>query len=258
MRLLAFAALLAGCHASLGGDSTHSTGVDGGTGSSDDVSADAAVASPDAPPACANGRKVYLHFTGNLTLTAAATSDAPTNQARWLTNASAAIPPWRQNVANRVGEISQVVAGVKDRLAGTPIEVVTSRPAAAPYVMIVFGGARANDGGTVGTVYSYSTSFHDCGDMVKSDVGWVSDMPNESTSLVADIAVGAIGWGLGLDGTTVPTDCMCGWANGCQSDAGACTLSSSIATSITNGIETACQSGIQDEVAAFTTGFCAP
>jgi hypothetical protein len=260
--LLAITALAAGCYARVGDGEGNLATTDAGdtTGSGSDTTGgdvDAgAQGGTDAPtPACANGRKVYLAFEG-VTLTQATTSDATQNRARWLTNTTSTVPPWRTASGSRAAQIASVVDGVKSRLAMTPIEVVTTRPTTGPYVMIAFGGERTGDGGSVGTIYSYATSYHDCGDTVKSDVGWVSDMNGSPESYVADLAVGAIGWGLGLDGTTSPADCMCGWANGCDSQSGACTLSSSIATSIQGNVETACQPGTQNEVAAFTTQFC--
>jgi hypothetical protein len=121
--------------------------------------------------------------------------------------------------------------------------------------MIVFGGNNTNNGGTVGTIYGGATNEHDCGDLVKSDVGWVSDGP--SVSYAQDLAIGAIGWGLGLNGTNDPADCMCAWANNCNSASGACTLSASIATTTSASPATTCPNqNPQNEVAAFTTKFC--
>lgn len=268
VKLLALAALLvAGCEASLSpGNGNGGTDANGSGSGSNDIDASMQM-QPDAAPACANGRKLFLNFDG-VTLTDAASSDATTNTARWLTNASATIPPWRNGSGTRATEILQVTDGVKARLGVTsPIEVVTTRPATGPYVMIVLGGANTNNGGTVSTVYSYATSFHDCGDTIKNDVGWISDMNAAATNLandaptayVADLVMGSVGWGLGLDGTTDPNGCMCGWTTACTDSANACTLSTSIASAITNpgAGETACPNqNPQNEVAAFTTGFC--
>ena len=209
----------------------------------------------DAPPAsaCGNNRKVFLEFNG-VTITKAATSDATLNYASWI-SANAVVPPWHQGSSTRTTDITTIVNGVKSRLANTPIEVVTTRPAAGPYVMIVFGGQSTGNNGTVGTVYGGSTNEHDCGDLVKSDLGWVSDNP--SVSYAQDLAIGAIGWGLGLNGTNDPNDCMCAWANNCQSASGACTLSASIATTSSSSPATTCPNqNPQNEVAAFTTKFC--
>lgn len=252
VKLLALVALLAGCEAALGpgGESSNATpdasGGGGGGGSSQ--SPDAAVAPVDAPPACANNRKVFLNFDG-VTLSQGSPSDATQNRVSWMTKATATVAPYRASSAER----AIMATNIRARLSGTPFEVVTNRPASGPYVMIVFGGTNT----VVGTPYTYATNAHDCGDAVKNDVGWVADLQEIPFSFAEDLAVGAIGWGLGLDGTTDTADCMCGWANGCSSAAGACSLSSSIATSITNGNESACQQGTQNEVAAFSTGFCA-
>jgi hypothetical protein len=256
VKLLALVALLAGCEASLGPGTGETNGVDAAGGGGGGSNIDAAVQQQvDAAPACANGRKLYLNFDG-VTITQAATSDSTTNAAKWLTNASAAVPAWRSGSGTRATEITEVVDGVRARLSMTDIEVVTARPSTTPYVMIVFGGARTSSGGTVGTIYSFGTSFHDCGDTVKNDLGWVSDMPGQTTELVADIVVGAVGWGIGLDGTTDTADCMCGWASTCTNAAGACTLSSNIATAISSSSETACPNqNPQNEIQAFAK-FC--
>jgi hypothetical protein len=256
LKLVPLLALACGCEASLGADHSDAGGGGGGSDGSGSGSnqTDAAVSTPDAATACANGRKVYLNFDG-VAITQAATSDSTTNKASWIGVTTANVPPWRNGSGTRAADIVTVTDGVKARLTGLPFDIVTTRPTAGPYVMIVFGGSSS----TVGSNYSFSTSFHDCGDTVKNDVGWVSDMGGQGLSLVADIAVGSIGWSLGLDGTNDPADCMCGWANGCTSAAGACTLSANIGTIINNGLESPCKAGgNQDEVAAFSTGFCAP
>ena len=105
------------------------------------------------------------------------------------------------------------------------------------------------------TPYSYATNEHDCGDLVKNDVGWISDEP--SVSYVQDLVIGTIGWGVGLNGTNDPTDCMCAWANNCDSAAGACTLSASIASTTSSSPATTCPNqNPQNEIAAFSTKFC--
>jgi hypothetical protein len=252
-KVLALAAtLLTGCHAELGDDPGGSAGVDanGGGGGGGGSDAGGGGSQPDAPRACANGRVVYLAFEG-VTLTKAAASDATQNRASWMSNTSGTVPPYHAGQSDRATQIQTIVAGVKARLAGTPIEVVTQRPATGPYVMVVLGGANTD----VGTPYTYATNEHDCGDGVKSDVGWISDLP--TVSYVQDLVVGTVGWGLGLNGTNDPVDCMCAWANTCESAAGACTLSSSIASTTSLSPATTCPNqNPQNEVAAFSTGFC--
>lgn len=249
---------VAGCAARIGGgDNDQIVDAAGGAGSDSGESggSDSGVQGSDGSTnaACPNNRKVYLEFNG-VTIARAATSDALTNQASWI-SASATIPPWHQGSGTRTADIATIVAGVKSRLAATPIEVVTTKPATGPFVMIVFGGQNTANGGTVGTVYGGATNEHDCDDLVKSDIGWVSDGP--SVSYAQDLAVGAIGWGLGLNGTNDPTDCMCAWANNCTSASGACTLSASIASTNSLSPATTCPNqNPQNEVAAFSTKFC--
>lgn len=217
---------------------------------------DAAVSQHDAPSgaACGNHRMVYLNFEG-VTLTYAAASDSTQNYASWINNTTSVVPPWHDGSGTRTTDIQTIVDGVKSRLANTPITVVTTRPTSGPYVMVAFGGQKTGNGGTVGTTYGGATNEHDCGDLVKNDIGWVSDNP--SVSYAQDLAIGAIGWGLGLNGTNDPTDCMCAWSNSCQSANGACTLSSSIATTTSSSPATTCPNqNPQNELAAFTTGFC--
>ncbi len=251
MKALALTALLAACGAQLTTASNNSqvdasnSGVDAPGGTQHDASS----GGTDAPmTACASGRKLYLAFEGQ-TLTHAAT-DSTQNTAAWIGVTTANVPAFHPGLTNRATEIQTIVDGVKSRLAGTPIEVVTTRPASGPYVMIVLGGTNT----IVGSNYSYATSDHDCGDTVKNDVGWVSDTP--SLSYVPDLIIGTVGWGLGLQGTNDPTDCMCAWANSCTSASGACTLSSSIATTTSSGNTTCPNQNPQNEVAAFSTQFC--
>ena len=229
-RAVVVAALIAGCHAELGGATSG-------------LSADAGSGGPAG--ACSNGRVVYLVFEG-VTLTKAAT-DATANHAAWLGMTTATVPPYHAGASNRSGQIQSITSQVRDHLSSFPITVVTTRPAAGPYVMVALGGER----GDVGTQYSYATGDHDCGDQVKSDVVWVSDVVPDGK--VADNAIGAIAWALGLNGTNSPADCMCGWSNNCVQSSSACTLSSSIATTS----NAACAGlATQDEVSAFHQAFC--
>lgn len=245
-------ALALGCGAEIEGEKTRAA-VDAATASPDAEPTSSQPADAMMPPsACPNGRKVYLAFEG-VTLTAGTPSDAVQNRVSWMANATAVVPPYANGDPQRAQYIQTIIAGVRQRLQGTPIEVVDQRPATGPYVMVVFGGTNT----IVGTPYEWATNEHDCGDIVKSDVAWVADPSIINVSYAQDLAVGAIGWGLGLNGTNDPNGCMCAWANNCQSVAGACMLSSSIATTISASPATTCPNqNPQNEIAAFSTGFC--
>jgi hypothetical protein len=255
VKLLALVALVAGCEANLGsGGDNNGSGLD--AAGSGETFFDAAVQQQidAAAPACANGRKVFLNFDG-VTLTKAATTDATTNTAAWMTNASAVVPRYHTAVAGRDTEITSIVDGVKARLSALPLQVVTTRPTSGSYVMIVMGGNNTTNGGTIGSQYSFATSDHDCGDVVKNDIAWIADLP--ATTYAPDLVLGALGWAVGLNGTSDPNGCMCGWANACaEADTVACTLSASIASTTSSGNTTCPNQNPQNEVAALSTGFC--
>lgn len=204
-------AFLVACNARIGGVSGgDDTPIDAAGG--DDEPADASIASPDAP-ACFNGRVVYLNFDG-ATLTKATPSDARASTASWIGRTDgrtqATVPRYRSGAADRDQQIATIVANVRAALAQFPVIVVTDRPASGDYVMVVFGGVNTD----LGTPYSIATNELDCGDTNRNDVAWVSD--TTASAKVDDYAIGAIGFGLGLTGTTSTSDCMCGWANGCR------------------------------------------
>jgi hypothetical protein len=201
-------------------------------------------------PACGNGRVVYLNFEG-VTLTKAAASDATADRASWMNKATGTAPPYRAGDAARDALITDITAGVRAALAPYPIQVVRTRPAAGPYVMIVFGGVATD----VGSNYGGAVNELDCDDSEKSDVAWLSDNVG-SVQRNVNFAIGAIGFGLGLTATTDTLGCMCGWANGCTPDnTVACRLSASIARD-PNATQKCAALASQDEVAAFATGFC--
>jgi hypothetical protein len=218
---------------------------------------DASALPPDAPavamsdaPACFNGRVVFLSFEG-VTLTQAMTDDATQNQASWIGVATANVPAYHAGNMNRATQIMNITSAVQSILGGFPVTVVTTRPLSGPFVMVAFGGTNM----TVGSQYTYATSFHDCGDLVKSDVAWVSD--TVPTSKAADYAVGAIAWALGLQGTNDPTDCMCEWANSCVQSSTHCSLHGPISTTTSSSPATTCPGlTTQDENATFSQAFC--
>jgi hypothetical protein len=194
-------------------------------------------------PACSS-RVVYLNF-GGVTLTHGAT-DSTTNSAAWIGVTTATVPAY-----GATANIASITSGVQSALSQFPVTVVTQRPTSGQYVMIAFGGTKT----AVGTGYGYATGDHDCGDLVKNDVGWVSD--TVPANIVVPVTVGTIGWALGLQGTTDTSDCMCGWANNCQWSGTTCTLHAQIATTSSNSPATTCAGlATQDETAAFHTAFC--
>lgn len=244
--MLRFSVLLGlvACNASVSGNSPEIGDDDGQGVDASPIGDDAAA--PDAAPACKNGRDIYLSFQGEA-LTKATPSDATQNRVNWIGVTSVNVPGYRLTDPARATKIATITSRIREAFAAFPFEVVTTRPASGPYVLVVFGGNRDQ----LGTPYSYATNHFDCGDPVKSDVAWVSD--DVPFAKVDDFAIGAIGYGLGLGGTNDPNDCMCGWANSCdQPETVQCTLSSSIA------VNPVCTGGPnpQNEAETFASGFC--
>jgi hypothetical protein len=250
--------LLVACNARLGTPSGSNATID--DAASVPTREDAAPIEPmdapiaiDAPlAACFNGRVIYLAFEG-VTLTQAATDDATQNHAQWIGVPTATVPPYHQGSATRAADITSVTDAVRTILSGFPVTVVTTRPTDGSYVLVALGGTKT----TVGTTYGYATSYHDCGDLTKNDVAWVSD--TVPATKVADYVVGAIGWALGLQGTNDPGDCMCEWANACVQSTAHCTLHGPIAVTASTSPATTCPGlTTQDETAAFHQAFCQP
>lgn len=254
MRSLVIASLLfvAACGAQLGDGGQSSPDASGGGGGGGGGGAGGGIdAAIDAPviAACSN-RVVFLNFDG-VTLTQGV-SDATQNRAAWLEAASSTAPPYRLGQANRAADIAAITNGVRTQLAGIGVMVTTTRPTTGQYVMIAFGG---NNTTNVATRFGGAVNRLDCGDVQRNDVAWISDGVTP-TQRVVNFAVGAIGFGLGLTGTTVTTDCMCGWDNICTANnTVACTLTEGIprdpaANQLCPGLTT------QSETSAFTQAFC--
>lgn len=191
---------------------------------------------------------MYLAFDGVDLKSTNVRSDATINAAFWAGH-NLTVPAYHANDANRASDIAVITQLIRDGLAQFPITVVTDRPATGPYAMIAFGGRST-------TNFGYSTEYYaidtlDCGDTWPSDVGWVSDIV-ASNQLVADNALGALGFGLGLSGTTDPTTCMCGWSSDCDSADVPCTFGAhAVADQCNHGTPTT-----QDETAVFHKAFC--
>jgi hypothetical protein len=216
---------------------------------------DAAPGSPpiDAPPTSTTctARVLYLNFDGQQ-LTRGAPSDATQNIASWMNGTTGTAPRYHDGDSGRDIEIQTITDGVRTLLAGFPVTVVTTRPASGQYVMIVLGGAA----GDVRSRFTDATTSLDCGDTAPNDVAWISDQVAPLQHVIND-AIGAVGFGLGLTATTDPNDCLCGWANDCQSTTTtACTLGAPIARDPQAGQLCPDAGATQNEVTTIHDAFC--
>ncbi|HEX4422531.1 MAG TPA: hypothetical protein VH165_31670 [Kofleriaceae bacterium] len=246
-------ALLSACGAQISDGASNSAvgSVDGG----DDTSGSGSGSDPGpgpvgTTPACA-ARVVYLNFEGQA-LARALVSDATKNQASWMQNATGTAPPYHNGDTNRTTDIQTIIDGVRSELSQFPITVVTDRPATGSYVMVVLGGKQSN----VSSAYGASVNALDCGDLVPNDVAWVADSVAPDQHVI-NIVVGAVGFGIGLTATADPDDCMCGWANNCQSDnTTACKLGTAITRDQTATQLCSAAGASQNEVTTLHDSFC--
>ena len=246
-RIALAAALCSGCSAqisdgrdpSLGGITTPDAGTVTGTGTG---------TGGGAGPAACSRRTVYLNFDGQALIQGP--SDATLNQAQWMNMPAGLAPPYRLTDTGRNAAIQTIVDGVTRQLARFPITVTRTRPS-GHYVMVVYGGIAS----AVGSNFGAAVNQLDCGDTRPSDVAWISDGVSP-TQRVVNVAIGAIGFGLGLTATLDQNDCMCRWDNQCSlTGTEACKLGSPI-TRDPNANQRCAGLTTQDEVATFHKAFC--
>ena len=251
MRLALAIALLAGCQSTLrSGHVTPDSGHEPLPDGSNPLDPDAFVPQDANPNACTNGRQIYLNF-GGATLTRGA-ADATNGVAPWVGLNSgqntATVPAFQGGDANSAATVrDQIIAA----LAPYPkLHVTTTKPTTGPFVEIVFGGTQGNIGVTQ---FDFAIQTQDCADTAKSDLGIVLDDSTQLGGLgvSANLALGAIGFGLGMVGTGTTGNCMCGWATNCNLGAGACTFS----TIAGNTNQCPGHTNPQDQVAVLNT-FC--
>lgn len=203
---------------------------------------------PDPMPRCSNGRVVYLNFDGVTLRSTQMNSNAANNAASWSPG-TRTLPAYHAASATRAADIADITNRVTAALAEFPVTVVTERPTSGHYVMVVLGGSAVTDL-QFDAEYAGMADL-DCGDEAIDDVAWVSDLC-PTTAYAANVALGSIGLGLGLSGTTEPADCMCGWGTQCAiSQSTTCQFSTMVAA------QSACDSSTsQSETAVIHKAFC--
>jgi hypothetical protein len=252
-RLLFLATALTACQATIHGGvgDDGAPDVDGGQQVQIDAAPQSDAAPVDTGPVClaTQSRSIYLNFDGQA-LTRAATSDATQNQAAWMNKAAGTAPAFRANSGTRANDIQQITDGIKAALTGLNVNVVTTRPAAGPYMMVVFGGTAAQ----VGSNFGGAVQKLDCGNQVVSDVAWVGDgvTPNQRA---INFALGAIGFGVGMTATSNANDCMCGWDNVCTQTTNQCTFGTAINTDPAAN-QTCPNQATQNEQQSIQQAFC--
>ncbi len=204
MRALLCLLLVAGCERDLVGELADAARPDAPS-----IINDAAIYCSMSPPEpLAQGlHKLFLNTEGQaLTAVAPGNDDATTNRSS-LVQSDTDVPAFLPGARGRDTYIAQIVAAVESVLIPYSIDIVTTRPAAGPYQMIVLGGDGATVSGcptcTAFTVFNCPPFFGSVIDLV-FDAG-ATPPPVQYASLILD----DLGLLNGLVQTNQRGDCTC-------------------------------------------------
>lgn len=184
---------------------------DGGAG---DVPADAS-AQPDGRAHVTT--TIFLNFDG-ARLKNGYPSDARTNTTVYVRRPGVTVPPWRDGRPERAASVAAITERVRRVLAPYDIDIVTTRPLAGSYDMIMFGGQPADlfGAGTMDLV-----SDNHCG--APSIISFVTEAATDD-DVAASLTVAAIGSAHHIPETTAHGDCLCYQYDECRPLAGLCTI----------------------------------
>jgi hypothetical protein len=164
-----------------------------------------------APPSPATGGTfvVFLNFEG-ATITHGNADDASTDTS-FLVQNTFLVGRFLGSRPDRDARIAEIVSLVAETFAPFDVSIVTTRPAAGTYAMVVFGPTA----GTFSDIGSYPSEFgmspFNCG-FTKNSIGFVFDTADPEIAHRA--AVAAIVGPLGLPQSFTPDDCLCVSDNG--------------------------------------------
>lgn len=171
-------------------------------------------------PSMAKCRTVYLNFEAVDLMQGG--DDAPTNHSSILV-AAQTVPAWRPTDPDRESLIAQIQMQVSARLGTRGYDIVTTRPAAGGYMMIVFGGESQALTGQAG--YS-SIAPQRCASGLPNGIAFVFASAIDPMGTLpfqeANSAIAMVGILKSIPTSTGNReDCMCisgtcaGWTGGC-------------------------------------------
>lgn len=178
-------------------------GDNGGGGDGGEVDA-----SPALDARAAGTTTLFLNFDG-ATLTKGFPDDPVNNISSLIRPPGHTVPPWRDGVAARDASIATITAGARAILAPYDVNVVTTRPAAGPYEMIMFGG-HARDLFGAGPIDVFGSGQCAGGSVVSYVTESVTD-----DEVAASLAVGVLANTRFIPITTRRGDCLCYLGNDC-------------------------------------------
>jgi hypothetical protein len=161
---------------------------------------------PQSAPLAAGMHDLYLAFEG-VTLTLGDCDDAQTNCSSLVAQASTPVPMFLASEGSRATRITTIKNMVQDALAPFSVDVVTTRPSAGDYRMVVVGGTSDTITGVTGALFAAKPV---CDAMNKNSIALVFEQDVETTDRAyANTIAGAFGSLAGLSEAQAGNDCMC-------------------------------------------------
>jgi hypothetical protein len=162
---------------------------------------------------------IYLNFEGG---TIYPGNDDATNNVSSQPNVTTMIPPFLAFDADRDARIAKVVALVTETFAPFDVAIVTTRPAAGPYAMVMFGGSGPDVGVAV-TLFGVAP--FNCG-QIPNAVTFVFDTASDP-EVAHRVAVTTVLETYAMEPTITRGDCTCVDGTFCDLSptCGTCTLS---------------------------------
>ena len=219
MRLASFMLVL--CAACGGGTSDHSS-PDAPAGGGDAPRPDGPAT--DAPPGTALSRTLYINTEG---LTLAPGSDDATMDKTSLISTATTATKWLANDAQRSTKIAALVTQIQTTLAAYNVSIVSTRPAAGPYDMVVITdstsqsfGFGAGQGGASPVTCSTIPSAISL--LFGSSYAGFTDVKLRNT--FASYAIAQFGIDAHVPMSAKNQDCMCYAGQSCGPLTGPCTI----------------------------------
>jgi len=173
--------------------------------------------------------------------------DATTSTSGLITQA-VAVPAFLAGDDEAPAKIALIVASVKQSLAPFDVEVVSERPAAGPYDMIVFGGSSGQVLGSDGQQFAGPQV---CAGVPASQIGLVFEVRKPLVATAAT-AVGIYAVMHGAATTARPGDCLCLTDWRCVALATQCSFGAEALGSDSSGCHIAGSvNGVQEMIDAF-------
>jgi hypothetical protein len=192
---------------------------------------------------------LYLAYDGGMITPG--TEDATLGRSS-IATISATLPPYLQNDPQRATKLAAITSQLMMILAPYAIDVVTTRPAAAPYGMIVFTSAAPTAiGGTGSAGALVPASCNMISSVIGFEFGGGAEIPRD---VAVRNAIAMFGVMAGIPFTTKGGDCMCLVGLTCANVPAPCTIGFA-GTPVTTGPGSCGFTGTVDEQALFKGRF---